>query len=568
MAGPFSNAIAVSEQPRYGGTFVVAMASDTETLNPDITTSVYAIQMGGLLSNNLLRYDENYKPYPDLAQSWDVAPDGLTYTFHLVRNATWHDGYPFTSADVKYTYTQVLSKYQAKLTAGLRNLASLDTPDNYTAIFRMSKPYTPLLYLLGVTVAVILPAHLYSGTDPMTNKYNFAPVGTGPYKFVEWKRGEYVKLVRNDKFWKAEGNYLDQVIFKIIPDGNTRVIALQTGNINYLWYYTLSYSAAPALMKDSNLIYTFDHVDPASDIVQAFLNLRNPILNNTDVRHALNYAINKTELIDKVAFGLGKEAVGPIPSSYGPTIFNPNLPVYPYDVSKANQLLDKAGYPKQANGTRFSLELTWIVENTPLGRAAELIKSQLALVGVNINFKPTDRTAVLDAVFNRWKYDMFIQSMGTSPLPDAGVTRNYLASNIGHNTFSNAAAYNNPTADALWADAATTTDPAKRTQDFYRVQEIIVQDMPHLWFWEVKSIAIWSKDFAGLHIAKTNYGIYNLQDTYWLKGTMASPQNVQNAGEPFPWLSVGLAAAAAIVIITGVLMLRKRKRAEPEEAKT
>ena len=128
---------------------------------------------------------------------------------------------------------------------------------------------------------------------------------------------------------------------------------MQKGDINYLWYYTVPYSAAPTTNEGSQPRIHIRPRNPSPDMIQVFLNLRNPILNNTDVRHALAYAINKTELIDKVTFGIGKEAVGPIPSTYGPTIFDPNLPKYAYDVAKANDLLDKAGYSKGADGTRF-----------------------------------------------------------------------------------------------------------------------------------------------------------------------------------------------------------------------
>jgi len=563
-----SNLRAAPDQPRYGGTFIVGIDAEPETLNLAITNSFQALIAGAPVFNTLMTYDENYIPHPELAQSWQVAPDGLTYTFNLVRNATWHDGYAFTSADVKFTYTQILSKYQARVTGPLSYVSSVDTPDNYTVVFRMKKSYTPLLYLLGMPVGPILPAHLYSGTDVLTNKNNFAPVGTGPYKFVEWKRSEYVKLAKNDKYWKTGQPYFDQIIFKVIPDATARVLALQRGDINYLAYYSVPYSAVGQLTKDPNLVYTFSRVVPSATIVQLFLNLRRPILNNTDVRHALNYAINKTEMIDKVAFGMGTVAVGPIPSTYGPTVFNPNLPTYPYDVGTANGLLDKAGYPRGANGTRFSLELTWQVQDMTLARASELMKSQLALVGVNVKLNPQERAQMIDTVFNRWNYDMCFDHTATGPVVDVGVSRLSVSSNIGHNAFDNGAAYSNPKVDALWDDAAKTVDPAQRTQDLYQVQVILIQDMPALWLWEEKSIALWGKDFTGLHGTNTNYGTYDLHDAYWLKGTMATPQNVQTAGAPFPWLSVGLAAAAAIVIITGVLMLRKRKRAEQEEAKT
>jgi hypothetical protein len=226
---------------------------------------------------------------------------------------------------------------------------------------------------------------------------------------------------------------------------------------------------------------------------------------------------------------LAKEARGPIPSAYGPAAFNPNLPAPEYSVSKANQLLDKAGYPKQANGTRFSLELTWIVTLGEMGRAAELIKSQLALVGVNLKLAPRDRATLVDTVFNRWNYDLFMHSMGTDPLPDVGVARLYITSNIGHTAFNNAAAYSNPTIDSLWSDAAITTDPAKRTQDLYQIQQILIQDMPMIWLWEVNDYSIYTKDFGGVDPPTTSNGAYYFQEVYWTKGGNVSPQSAMQA---------------------------------------
>jgi peptide/nickel transport system substrate-binding protein len=569
------------DQPKYGGTFVVAMDGDPDTLNPSISTGTYDQQIGGLVFSNLLSYDENYTPHPDLAQSWDIAPDGLTYTFYLVHNATWHDGYPFTSADVKFTFTQVLPKYMSTMVKPLSYISSVETPDNYTVVFHLSKPYTPFFYLLSIPDegGGILPVHLYNATDILTNPYNFKPIGTGPYKFAQWVQGQYIELVRNDNYFRpAHGPYLDQIIFKTIPDPTTRALALQSGDVNYLWFYTVPDSSVPQLKSNPNLVY-IPRVGDAPDEVMMFMNERNPILNNTNVRHALAYATNKTELVEKITLGLAKEATGPIPSTYGPKIFDPNLPVYQYDVAKANQLLDAAGYARQANGTRFSLELTWIVTLGEMGNAAELLKSQWAKVGVNLKLAPRDRATLLDTVFNRWDYDLFIHSMGTDPLPDVGVARLYVTSNIGHNSFNNGEAYSNSTVDALWTDAATTVDPAKRTQDLYQIQGILVQDMPMLWLWEVSAFGIYSNDFGGVNSPNTNNGAYYFQEVYWTKGTAVSPSSateaitsaqsqlntLENQGSPSNLGVAGLAAVVIIVAAIAAVFFLRRRRAKVEE---
>ena len=185
-----SPAPSVAAAPKRGGTLVVAAGSDPGQLNPAITTAGGTHFAAGSIYNGLVDLDKDFKPAPDLAESWTVSADAKTYTFKLVKGVKWHDGVPFTSADVKFTFEEVLLKFHARTKAGVEPvLAGIDTPDDTTVIFRFKTPYSPLLQQLNVIEAPIVAKHIYQGTDIQNNPANLKPVGTGPFRFVDYKKG-------------------------------------------------------------------------------------------------------------------------------------------------------------------------------------------------------------------------------------------------------------------------------------------------------------------------------------------------------------------------------------------
>jgi peptide/nickel transport system substrate-binding protein len=227
--------MAVAQSARPGGTMVIGAGNDPGQFNPGITTAGGTHFVTGNIFNGLLMLDEAFNPLPDLAESWTVSPDGTTYAFSLAHNVTWHDGQPFTSADVKFTFEDVLLKYHARTKAGLETvLAGIDTPDDYTVVMRFNQPYGPLLQRLDVVEAPILPKHIYQGTDIQNNPANNQPVGTGPYKLAEYAKGDRVRLVRNESYFKPGLPYLDELVFRIIPQATTATLAFEAGEVDYL----------------------------------------------------------------------------------------------------------------------------------------------------------------------------------------------------------------------------------------------------------------------------------------------------------------------------------------------
>src|SRR5919202_2357087 len=188
-AGPGLTPARPAVQPRRGGTVVVAASADPGHFNPAVTTAGGTHFVADNLYNGLLFLDQQLTPQPDLAESWDVSPDGKTYTFHLRQGVKWHDGQPFSSADVKFSFQEVLLKYHARTKAGLEPvLDGIDAPDPNTVVFRFKQPYGPLLQRLDVVEAPIVAKHIYQGQDPTKADANLHPVGTGPYKLAEYQK--------------------------------------------------------------------------------------------------------------------------------------------------------------------------------------------------------------------------------------------------------------------------------------------------------------------------------------------------------------------------------------------
>src|SRR5437870_5810412 len=184
--------------PKSGGTLVVAMANDPGTLNPAITTAFFTHFVTDQVFNGLVALDDRLNPVPDLAASWTISGDGKAYTFHLRSGVKWQDGQSFTSADVKFTFEQGLLKYHSRTKAGLTAvLDGIDTPDPLTVTFNFKQPYGPLLQRLDVVEASIIPQHLYEGKDLLNDPANLTPIGTVPFKFVQYVKGHHVTLKRN-----------------------------------------------------------------------------------------------------------------------------------------------------------------------------------------------------------------------------------------------------------------------------------------------------------------------------------------------------------------------------------
>lgn len=492
---PYGVALAQSA-PQRGGTLVVGIEQLPGHLNPAITTDGAVHAVADSIFSGLVRLDDRAAPLPDLAIRWEVSPDARTYTFHLREGVLWHDGAPFTAADVKFTFEHALLLYHARTRGGLEALLdAIDTPDEHTVVFRFRQPYAALLQRLDVTEAPILPQHVYARVpDLQQAPENLHPVGTGPFRFVDYVPDDMVVLERFAGYFQPELPYLDRLVFRAIPDANTRLLALERGEIDVVT--GVPGSELERLASDPELGVQTTNSGPGGGfcVMTLAFNLQRSRFQDVQVRQALAHAVDRGQLLEQVLFGNGQVATGPISSQLA-SAYSDDVPIAAYDPELSETLLDQAGYPRGADGVRF--EATFLHFPT-FAKYGEVLRQQFARVGVRLELVALDRSAFVTRVFERRDFDTAIISYCNNTDPSIGVARTVVSSNIGNVPFSNAAAYANPEIDLLFGQAAEQADPTARAALYRRAQQILVADAPYLWLVETRMATAYRAQVRGL----------------------------------------------------------------------
>jgi peptide/nickel transport system substrate-binding protein len=507
-AAPAATSPATAGQPVRGGTLVIAAAADPGQFNPAITTAGGTHFVADSLYNGLIFLDEQLTPKPDLADSWDISPDGKTYTFHLHPGVMWHDGQPFSSADVKFTFEEVLLKYHARTKSGLEGvLDGIDTPDANTVVMRFKQPYGPLLQRLDVVEAPIVAQHIYQGQDPTKADANLKPIGTGPYKLAEYVKGDKVRMVRNENYFKPGLPYLDEIDFRIIPQSSTAVLALEQGEVDYI--QGVPGPDLARVQQNQNIVLAQSGAGSGGSFCAdtMFFNLSRPPLDKPEVRQAFYYGLDREQILQEVYFDQGRVAKSAISADIG-WATNPNVQQYPHDEAKANQLLDQAGLPRGANGMRFQ---STFVHATSYAKYGELMKQQLAKVGIDINLLPLEVNAANEQNYIKKDFDLGFASYCNGPDPEIGVRRMYVSTNIGPILFSNGAGYRNDRVDTLFDQAAAAVDRADRGKAYGEIQDIAARDLPYLPIIETLGYRAWRSPVHNL-----SYWSGELADAAWL----------------------------------------------------
>ena len=346
---------AAETQPKYGDTFIVGMSSDPATLNGAISGSVNDKTVASNIFSMLFRLDYKMNPVPDLAEEWTISDDGLIYTFKLRDGVKWHDGTPFTSADVKFSMDEAYMKLHPRTDNFNSFIESVETPDDKTVVFKLKKPYGAFMNALAYDVYII-PKHLYENTDIRNNPYNIKPIGTGPFIFEEWSRGSHITLKRNPDYFQKGLPYLDKLVFRIIPNAASRVLALGTGEIHYLSYQALPSSAIAELKENPDIKITTQGFESLGSMLMLTLNLEQPKLQDIRVRQALAMGIDRKYIVEHADYGMGVPATGAFPSTNW--AYEPDVIKYEYNPEKAMKLLDEAGFVPDSYGVRLNFRLT------------------------------------------------------------------------------------------------------------------------------------------------------------------------------------------------------------------
>jgi len=491
-------ATAAPAGPAKGGTAVIAIDSDPESLNLGITSGYSAGDVGAKIYNGLIWIDTNFVIKPSLAESWTISGDAKTYTFKLRQGVTWHDGKPFTSADVVYTFQEILGKFHPRSQALVKRMKSIEAPDASTVVITLNDAYAPLLLQLNVFEAPMLPKHLFDGQgDVLKNPANLKPVGTGPFKFVEWTKGATVKLVRNDAYWEKGKPYLDNVVFPIVPQATNRATALETGEADFLSSFYVPLTDVERLSKNANLEQKRGVAFPA--IYFMMMNTTTKALATKEARQAVAFAVDRQRIVTQANAGIGRVGRGPFGDGFK-WLLDPAVDYtkqYPRDVAKAKALLDGAGVTAAADGSRGKLRLIVDAARAPFITAAQIIKENLKEVGFDVEVQTLERAVMTTKVYTERDFDLTLQSFVSSGDPAIGYHRLYVTT-TNKVASTNATGYSNAKVDELFAKAATTPEQKDRAGLYVEAQKILAADLPSLVLYDDDTVNFATKKLKGV----------------------------------------------------------------------
>lgn len=452
-------------------TLNLGMSVEPAGLDPTIAAPVAIGQVTWQnIFEGLVSIDETGKVQPQLAKSWEISPDGLTYTFKLQSGVKFHDGEAFDSAAAKFALDRARGKDSVNPQKRFfASIASIDTPDTETLVLHLTNPTGSLIYWLG------WPASVMVGPKSADND-KVTPVGTGPFKFSTWAKGDHVELAKNADYWNKDGAAkLDKVTFRFINDPQAQAAALKSGDLDAFPEF-----AAPELMSsfDGDARLTTKVGNTELKVVAGMNNARKPF-DDKRVRQALMMAIDRQTVIDGAWSGLGT-AIG--------SHYTPNDPGYqdmtgvlPYNVEKAKALLAEAGYP---NGFTFTIKSPQMAYAP---RSAQVMQAMFAEIGVAMNIEPTEFPAkwVKDVMTSR-DYDMTIVAHA-EPMDIDIYSRDPYYFN-----------YKNPAFNDLMKKVQETTDPAAQAKIYGDAQKILAEDVPALYLFVMPKLGVWDKKLKGL----------------------------------------------------------------------
>lgn len=485
VATPFvgvRGAFAQAAEPARGGVLTVHLASEQRILNPALRASTGVYIVSSKIVEALVDLDENGEIVPQLATSWEFSADGKTATFKLREGVKWHDGQDFTSADVAYNALELWKKYLNFSTDLQRNLESVDTPDAHTAVFNYSKPIPSELLLRALAdLGYVVPKHIYEGTDVQENPANNAPIGTGPYKFVEYQRGQYIIAERNPDYWRKDQPYLDQIVWRVITDKSAATAALETGQVLLSAYSQLSLADLDRLGRNPE--FTVQSKGSEANVYNNTVefNFRNPIIADVRVRRAIAHAIDVPFFIENFLFGQGRVATGLIPSTSRAFYPEGSTQPYPFDRAKAEALLDEAGHTRASGGSRFKLRLVQIVNGEDVPLFGTYIQQSLAEVGIDVEIVNADYAASLAAVYTSYEFDIATGWHQYRGDPAVSTTVWVRSGSPAGSPWTNQYGWQSDKVDNLVDAAATEIDPAKRRALYAELVTAVNDEFP-LWF--------------------------------------------------------------------------------------
>jgi peptide/nickel transport system substrate-binding protein len=474
-------ASAFAQAPRTGGSLNLIVQPEPASINLGNSKLGPSSFVGSKIYEGLISLSPKLEPTPRLAESWAVSPDKKTYTFKLRQNVKWHDGKPFTSADVVFSFTQYLPVTFARTKLVMDKVASITAPDAGTVVFQLKEPYPAFMLIFEATGGTIMPKHLYEGvTDYRTTQVNNAVVGTGPFKIGEWRRGAFIRLVKNPDYWDKGKPYLDNVYFHVVPDAVGRSIAFESGKVDAIRAGDVENFEIARLAAAPGVTLTKAGWEFLQPIGFLNMNLRNKPLDDKRFRQAVAHAVDRQFIIKNIFSTFGEPVDGPFTNSFAFKDASVETK-YAYDPARAKALLDEMGLKPRSDGTRVELRLLPLPYGETWQRLAEYTRERLNSVGIKTTIVATDvpgwfsrlSSGDFDLAYN------FVYLLGD---PAMGISQTYLSTNqLNRGTAANVDGYVNPEMDKLLQKAEHEAHHSTRAQMYSQVQKTLSQDLPVLW---------------------------------------------------------------------------------------
>lgn len=463
--------------PVRGGTLLRHLSSDCKTLNWVLYTTTDELYVLRYLYDTLLDYDVNLEIVPVLAESFEVSKNNLDITVKLRPNLHWHDGEPITTADVAFTMDRILDPAVPAVNkeGWFNRLDRYEMVDDRTIIFHWSEPYAPALHAL--TELAPIPKHIYGKGDFLQNPANRAPVGSGAFKFVEWKSGQTITLERNEDYYRDPA-WLDRIIFRIIPDNAVAFNALKAGEIDEMRVRQLQWETQT---NDADFRRRFDKkVYYVRQYNYLAWNCRSIWFSDKRVRKAMTLLFDRKTLNDKVYSGEAELVSGPF--YINSWAYNKDVAPLPYDPDQAKQLLAAAGWVdsdgdgvRDKDGVDFEFEFNIASGSRIAMEFATLLQEGCRKAGIEIDIRPMESATYFDRVFKgeytaaalAWRLDQdpdIYDTFHSSQVPPIGLNHTF---------------YSNQKVDSLLTLGRREFDIDKRRDIYHEVHRLIAEDQPY-----------------------------------------------------------------------------------------
>jgi peptide/nickel transport system substrate-binding protein len=500
-----------SAEPAYGDTLIVGSIGEPSVLIPMLAGDSASHDVAGLIFNGLVKYDTDLSVIGDLAESWNISPDGLVITFHVRKGVQWTDGVEFTADDVLFGYKTIIDeKTPTAYKEDFLQVKKAEVLDKYTFRVTYEKPFAPALTSWGNLV--VLPKHLLEGKDITKSELTRNPFGLGPYKLNKWTPGQELVLNSNRNYFEGRP-YIDRYIYRIIPDPATMFLELQAGGIDMMSLTPIQYTKQTENDFFRNNFRKFRY--PTFAYTHMAFNLKHPFFKDKRVRQAIAYAIDKSELVDVVLFGLGSPATGPYVPNTWP--YNPNVKKYEYNPEKAKQLLKEAGWKDtdndgilDKNGIPFKFTIRTNMGNNLRKNTATIIQWRLKKIGIKVEIEALEWSTFVNEFIDKRRFEAVILGWSIGLDPDQYDI--WHSSKTKEKEF-NFVSYNNPEVDELLEKGRRTFDIKERKKAYFRIQEILADELPYIFLYVPDATPIVHARFKG--IKPSPIGItYNLPKWY------------------------------------------------------